>query len=94
MDSNSWWTLSGHVAGAVKEAALLKAELVDSAPLSAEARRDVDDMITRSARELSDLDRRAQAMGNAGRVEELQESGEPHRIPAACRRPLRESRPG
>ena len=73
MDSNSWWTLSGHVAGAVKEAALLKAELVDSAPLSAEARRDVDDMITRSARELSDLDRRAQAMGNDGRVEELQE---------------------
>ena len=30
-------------------------------------------MIQRSARELSDLDRRAQAMANDGRVEELQE---------------------
>ena len=73
MGGDSWRTLSGYVAGAVNEAALLKAEHIDTAPLSADAKQDIDDMIQRSARELSDLDRRAQAMANDGRVEELQE---------------------
>ena len=73
MGGDSWKTLAGYVAGAVNEAVLLKAEHIDTAPLSAEAKQDIDDMIQRSARELSDLDRRAQAMANAGRVEELQE---------------------
>ena len=73
MGGDSWRTLSGYVADAVSEAALLKAEHIDTAPLSADAVRDIDDTIQRSARELSDLDRRAQAMANDGRVEELQE---------------------
>ena len=73
MGGESWRTLSGHVSGAVNEALQLKAEHVDTAPLSAEARQDNDDTITRSARDLSDLNRRAQAMANDGRVGELQE---------------------
>ena len=73
MGGDSWRTLSGYVADAVSEAALLKAEHIDTAPLSADAMQDIDDTIKRSARELSDLDRRAQAMANDGRVEELQE---------------------
>ena len=73
LGGDSWRTLSSYVADAVSEAALLKAEHVDTAPLSAEAARDIDDTIQRSARQLSDLDRRAQEMANDGRVEELQE---------------------
>ena len=73
LGDTSWRTLSGYVADAVTEAAQLKIEYVDTVPLSADAKRDIDDMIKRSARELSDLDRRAQAMANDGRVRELQE---------------------
>lgn len=73
MGGDSWRTLSGNVADAVTEASLLKAEHIDTAPLSAYADQDIDDTIQRSARELSDLDRRAEAMANDGRVEELQE---------------------
>ena len=73
MGGNSWRTLSGYVADAVSEAALLKAEHIDTVPLSADAVQDIDDTIQRSARDLSDLDRRALAMANDGRVEELQE---------------------
>ena len=73
MGGDSWKTLAGYVAGAVNESARLKAEHIDTVPLSAEAKQDIDDMIRRSARELSDVDRRAEAMANDGRVEELQE---------------------
>ena len=73
MGGDSWRILSGYVSRAVNEAKLLKAEHIDTAPLSAEAEQDLYDTIRRSARQLSDLDRRAQAMANDGRVEELQE---------------------
>ena len=73
LGSDSWRTLSGYVADAVTEAAQLKVEHIDAAPLSADAKLEIDDTIKRSARELSDLDRRAQAMANDGRVNELQE---------------------
>ena len=73
MGGHSWRILSGYVSDAVNEATLLKAEHIDTVPLSAEAEQDLDDTIQRSARQLSDLDRRAQAMANAGRVKELQE---------------------
>lgn len=73
LGGDSWRTLSGYVADAVREAALLKADYIDTAALSADAKQDIDDTIQQSARELSDLDRRAQAMANDGRVEKLQE---------------------
>ena len=73
MGGNSWRILSGYVSDAVNEAKFLKAEHIDTAPLSAEAEKDLDDTIQRSARQLADLDRRAQAMANDGRVEELQQ---------------------
>ena len=72
MGGASWKTLAGYVAGAVDEAARVKAEHIDTVSLSAEAIQDIDDMMRRSARELSDLERRAEAMANDGRVEELQ----------------------
>lgn len=73
LGGDSWRTLSGYVADAVNETALLKAEHIDTVPLSEDAKQDIHDTIYRSARELSDLDRRAQAIANAGRIEELQE---------------------
>ena len=73
MGGASWKTLAGYVAGAVDEAAGIKAVHIDTVSLSADAKRDIDDMIRRSARELTDLERRAEAMANGGRVEELQE---------------------
>lgn len=73
LGGDSWKTLAGYVADAVKEANQLKAQHIDTVPLSAEAKSDIEEMIGRSARELSDLDRRAEAMASDGRVEELQE---------------------
>ena len=73
MGGDSWKSLAGYVTSAVSEAAQLKAEHIDTVSLSAEAKQEIDDMIRRSARELSDLDRRAEAMANDGRIEELQE---------------------
>ena len=73
MGGDSWKSLAGYVVGAVNEAARLKAEHIDTVSLSAEAKQDIDYTIRQCARELSDLDRRAEAMANHGRVEELQE---------------------
>ena len=73
MGGDSWKTLVGYVAGAVDEASQLKAEQIDTVSLSAQALQDIDDMIRRSARELADLDRRAELMANDGRIEELQD---------------------
>ncbi|WP_421708592.1 helix-turn-helix domain-containing protein [Algihabitans sp.] len=73
MGGDSWKTLAGYVSDAIAEASRLKAEHIDSVPLADQARRDSNDMIRRSARELSDLDRRAEAIASDGRVEELQE---------------------
>ena len=73
MGGASWRTLSGYVSGAVDEATLLKAEYIDTTPLLPEAEQDLHDTIQRSARQLADLDRRAHAIANDGRIEELQE---------------------
>ena len=61
------------MAGAVDEAARLKAEKIDTVSLSAQAMREVEDTTRRLGRQLSDLDRRAEEMANEGRVEELQD---------------------
>ena len=68
----SWRILSEHVASAVKEAAGLKTEHIDTVSFSAKAKQNLDDLLQRSARELSDLDNRAEGMASDGRVEELQ----------------------
>ena len=73
MGGDSWRRLSGYVSGAVDEAKLLKAEHIDTAPLFAQSEQDLDDAIQRSTHQLADLDRRAQAMANDGRIEQLQE---------------------
>lgn len=72
MGGDSWNVLAGYVAGAVDEAAQLKAEKIDTVSLPAHAIREVEDMIRRLGRQLLDLDRRAEEMANEGRVEELQ----------------------
>ena len=72
MGGDSWRILAGHVASAVNEAARLKTEHIDAVPFSAEAKQNIDDLLQRSARELSDLDNRAEGMASDGRVVELQ----------------------
>ena len=74
LGGTSWRLLTGYVSDAVKEAATLKDQYIDTVPLSADARTGIADLVRRSARELSDLDRRAESMAGAGRVEELQET--------------------
>ena len=72
MGSDSWGILAGHVDSAVNEAARLKTEHIDAVSFSAETKQNIDDLIQRSARALSDLDNRAEGMASDGRVEELQ----------------------
>lgn len=74
LGKESWSTLLGYVTDAVREAAEIKKEHIDTVPLSDESRRDIADMISRSSRELADLDNRAEAMAEDGRVEDLQEA--------------------
>lgn len=74
MGGESWKTLAGYIDDAVKEATALKAEHIDTVPLSAESQNEIKDLVRRSGRELSDLGGRAEAMANDGRVEELQEA--------------------
>ena len=72
--NGAWNSLDGYVADAVREAEMLKAECIDIATLSTEARNEISDMIQRSARELAQLDGRAEALAEDGRLEELQEA--------------------
>jgi hypothetical protein len=74
MGRDSWDKLFGLVGEAVKESARLKADFVDPLPLSAEAKAGVEDTIRRSARELADLDRRAEQMASDGRLGEVQDA--------------------
>ena len=74
LGGESWQALTSYVSDAVKEATVLKVRHIDTAPLSDDSRTNIADMIRQSARELSDLDRRAESIVDDGRVEELQEA--------------------
>lgn len=73
LGGNSWKTLAGYVADAVEQAARLKAALIDVVPFSAQSRKYIADL-HRPARELADLDGRAKAIAENGRINELQEA--------------------
>ena len=74
MGKESWGTLTGHVAKAVSDAEKLKSDFIDKIPFSQESKAQLGDMVKRTARELADLDRRAESMTQDGRMEQLQES--------------------
>ena len=71
---DSWKTLTDYVADTVREASQVKAEHIDTVPLSAEANREITQKIRRSARELADLDSRAESIVEDARTENLQEA--------------------
>jgi ATP-dependent DNA helicase RecG len=69
---DSWQTLSGYVKNAIEKASALKAERIDRVPLSATSQIQVREVVAKTARELADLDRRAEGLANEGRMEQLQ----------------------
>ena len=73
LGGDSWERLRSLVGVALEEAMRLKNEIAGMAPLSQEAKRDLNDLALRSSRKLSDLNTRAEEMTQAGRTSEVQE---------------------
>ena len=74
LGSDSWDKLKGYVSTAVQDAVLFKEHHIDVLPMSAGSKTKITETIHRSARELTDLDRRAQSMADDGRVRDIQEA--------------------
>jgi ATP-dependent DNA helicase RecG len=69
----SWQTLSDHVGSALARARKLKAEQIDTIPLSAALANEMHRLVRQAARELADLDHRAADMAESARMDELQD---------------------
>lgn len=72
MGGDSWAELERQIAEAVKCAHKVKAEQIDTAPLSEDSANHLQDVIRTNARQLADLDRRAARMIDEARSEEVQ----------------------
>lgn len=73
MGVESWQTLAGYVHAAIEEASELKADFIDTIPMSAASKEAINETVMRTSRELADLAARAPAMAQDGRIEELQD---------------------
>lgn len=72
LGGESWQKLTRYIDDAVAEATEVKAECIDSLGISGGDRQELYGWIKRSSRELADLARRAEALANDGRMQELQ----------------------
>ena len=73
MGDESWKILSKYVSDAVAEVQELKTEIIDPVRLSDHSEREVINQIQKSARDLADLNSRANAMVQNARIDDLQE---------------------
>lgn len=71
---NSWTIYTGYWAAAHDSANELMDKYINSAPLSDNSREHMRDLINKTTRQLVDLENRAQAMADDGRMEELQDN--------------------
>jgi ATP-dependent DNA helicase RecG len=72
LGADSWKTLTTYISDALDRVRQVKADYIDSVPLSADATRQIRDLIRRSVRELADLNDRAERLAEDGRIEEVQ----------------------
>jgi ATP-dependent DNA helicase RecG len=68
MGGGSWLELRGHIDVAVDLAQEIKANHIDTVPLSDESKTSLLEAVQTNARKLNDLDRRAEDMANDGRM--------------------------
>lgn len=72
LSGESWRNLTEHVSDAANLAARIMHDRVDSVPLSDESHAEINALLTRTLRQFADLERRADDMIEAGRIEDLQ----------------------